>query len=73
MASDQPWHQCINEQPQIGALDRVVHFTQIRNQILGQQRLKPHVGLGHHVHIAVDVRRFVVSHCRALGFVDVVS
>lgn len=62
MATGQPRHQRVDQQPQVDGLDRVVHVAQIDDQVFGQQRFQPHVGLAHHQHKAVDVRRFVVRH-----------
>lgn len=55
VAARQPRHQLVDQQPQILALNRVVHVAQVRHQVVGQLRLHAHIGLAHQQSVAVEI------------------
>lgn len=66
MATREPWHEGIDQHPQVGADQRVIVVAEVVDQVLGQLRFDAHIRLAHLCDESVQICWLCVSHLVAL-------
>lgn len=66
MTAREPWHEGIDQHPQVGADQRVIVVAEVVNQVLGQLRFDAHIRLAHLCDESIQICWLCVSHLVAL-------